>query len=576
VSLDVSINLASLSIIQEELSNTLTHAATDFEAHMANGSDQTDIQSCREGIAQVGGTFRLIEYPGAALLADEMALLVDVIVDEERKTTDAMVNALIHSFFVLPRYIEFISIRESELPTIVIPYVNELRVGRRVDLLSEHHFYQGSIPTMGLMDQTSEEPNIKLLLASLPRLQSMYQAGLVGVIKEPDSSLHYLFMGRSVSRITKLLGNHAQAEVWQLAGLVLNAFGAGDLEMTINRKRNLATLEKQMRSIVTKGEQGLVSDATAELKKDLLFMLMLTSYSGEGMAQLRAAYSLPDLGISDNDIRAQRDSMHGPSLDTLESVIKVMTEEVRYAKDILEIGSQNAGVESEDLATLIETVARISDTLNILNLSGPKATLDEQLTNIRQWQAQMDGTGLTRSDFQHAADCLLYIESALASLDRREVSVDDLNKANVLARKKIVASSQLAQANQLVLEEAQAGIALAKRAITSYVEANFDIAHISNVGTTLNTVWGGLHMLNYNRAASVIKSCGAFVASHIDDRQPGEQRYQLLETLADALISLEYYLNELTSRHGANEKVLEIAEQSLAALGFAVEPLKSE
>ena len=51
----------------------------------------------------------------------------------------------------------------------------------------------------------------------------------------------------------------------------------------------------------------------------------------------------------------------------------------------------------------------------------------------------------------------------------------------------------------------------------------------------------------------------------------GGQRHQLLETLADALISLEYYLAELETSRDVNEQILEVAEESLAALGFAVE-----
>ncbi|ARN75851.1 hypothetical protein [Oceanicoccus sagamiensis] len=569
MSLDVSINLNSLRVIQEELGSTLSQAANEFEAYTIDQSNSGHINACHECLVQVGGTFRLLEYPGAALLADEMALLVSVMADEERKTTNTMIEALTHALFVLPRYIEYISVRQSELPILVIPYVNELRVSRRAELMAESHFYQGEIPTMGLMAAAGSEPDLRLLKATAPRLRHMYQTGLVGVIKEPDSSPHYLFMSRAVARFVALLGNHSQAEIWQLASAVLEAFGAGKLEMTLNRKRNLADIEKLMRLVVSQGDEGLAQAPPASLKQDLLFMLMLSSYSSDAMSAMRQAYSLPSLAISDDDIAKQRASMHGPSLDTIESVIKVLSEELRNAKDVLEIGSQNNSIDGEDLSLLIDTVARVADTLSVLNLQGPKDTLTEQLEIVRAWQS--DASDVGSADFISVADTLLYIESALGGLDRRELTVEDLNQATAITRKKIIASSQLAQAEQLVIEEAQSGIALAKRAITSYVDSNFDVAHISNVTTTLNTVRGGLHMLNYNRAAAVLKSCHDFVEHHIAERNPGEQRHQLLETLADALISLEYYLTELETSRSVNEDILLVAEESLAALGFAVE-----
>ncbi len=574
MSLDVSINLNSLKVIQEELSNTINQAATEFEAYTVDQGSSGHIKDCHACLVQVGGTFRLLEYPGAALLADEMALLAAVIANEETKTTNTMIEALTHALFVLPSYIEYISIRQSELPILVVPYVNELRVSRRAELIPESHFYRGDIPSMGLMAAESSAPDLRLLMATAPRLRHMYQTGLVGVIKEPDSSPHYLFMSRAVARFVSLLGTHAQAEIWQLASVVLAAFGAGKLEMTLNRKRNLAEIEKMMRMIVSKGEEGLNQLSPEILKKDLLFMLMLSNFNSADMSAIKNAYSLPDLGISDDDIAKQRASMHGPSLDTIESVIKVLSEELRNAKDVLEIGSQNNGIDGEDLSLLVDTISRVADTLSVLNLQGPKDTLVEQLEKARSWQEGDSSVG--SADFMAVADTLLYIESALSSLDRRELTVEDLNEATAITRKKIIASSQLAQAEQLVIEEAQSGIALAKRAITSYVDSNFDVAHISNVTTTLNTVRGGLHILNYSRAAAVLQSCHDFVSHHIEERNPGEQRHQLLETLADALISLEYYLTELESSRSVNEDILLVAEESLAALGFAVEPGTTE
>jgi hypothetical protein len=59
-------------------------------------------------------------------------------------------------------------------------------------------------------------------------------------------------------------------------------------------------------------------------------------------------------------------------------------------------------------------------------------------------------------------------------------------------------------------------------------------------------------------------------ASTRDKQYSGPQRHQLLETLADALISLEYYFSEIAAGRTPDEKILGVAEESLAALGFAV------
>lgn len=565
MSLQVSINTNSLNTIREELDNTLNHAATDFESYLADQKNHGNLDSSREAIGQVGGTFRLLEYVGAALIADELKALLDGVA-ESGTTSDAMINAATHAFFVLPRYIEYVSIKHFDLPILVIPYVNEMRASRRAPMLAEREYFKGTLPSAGKLQPPPGSADIAALVAAAPRLRSMYQTGLVGVINDPKPTAHFQFMQRSLTRFLSMLGGRPEAEIWQLAAAVVEAFASDGLEVTLNRKRILADIEKLMRVVVSEGEKGLQAPPRQGLKEDLLFLVMLTNAKSAEIDIIRKAYAMPAVEMDDSVIRSHRNAMHGPSLDTLESVISVLKDELRAAKDILEIASQNNGIVDEDAKTLRDVIARVGDTLKVLNLSGPEATLREQLANIDAWTEDAG-----REQFLETADTVLYVESALSSLDRRELTVDDLNQATELTRKKIVAGSQLAEAERLVLEEAQSGIALSKRAITSYVDSNFDAAHIANVATTLRTVRGGLKILNYDRAAAVLKSCADFVSENTKSASAGTQRHQLLETLADALISLEYYLSELESNQQVNEKILEVAEESLAALGYAVE-----
>lgn len=85
MSLEVSVNLNSLSMVREELDNTIIQAASEFEVYLANTEELQQLESSRELIAQVGGIFRLLEYPGAALLAEEISELRLLLVTLKRK-----------------------------------------------------------------------------------------------------------------------------------------------------------------------------------------------------------------------------------------------------------------------------------------------------------------------------------------------------------------------------------------------------------------------------------------------------------------------------------------------------------
>lgn len=569
MSLEVEVNLNSLKMVQGEVENGITQSATEFEAFLADQQNTEHLIAATNSIAQIGGTFRLLEYPGAALIADEMALLLAVIADESRKTTHSMLDAVTQAYFVLPRYIEYITIAQKALPTLVIPYVNEMRVSRKEQLLPEYHFYPREFSTIGQLPMGNHAMQLDLLLANAKGLNRMFQTGLIGLIREPNNAIHFQYVSRAVKRVVKLMGNDPNVELLRLASAVLTCFSAGKLELTLNRKRNLSAIEKCLRIIANKGEAGIQDLNSDEIKRDLLFMLMLVDSDDPEVGIIRQAYSLPIMTTTDDDIVKRRHIMQGPNQDTLQTVTSVLKEELRNIKDILEISSQNESIDDEELLVLKEVIIRVADTLSILNLMGPKEILMEQIARIQSKEQQQQN--LTIDDFQHIADVVLYVESALSSLNRREVTIDTINEADAGARQEIVANNHLAEAQQLVIEEARSAISRVKRGISSYVDSNFDSAHITDVPDILDSVRGGLQVLNYSRAAAIIKSCSAFVVNHIKESNPQSQHHQLLETLADTLISLEYYLNELEINHRVNDKILDVAEDSLSALGFAIE-----
>lgn len=564
MSLEVKVNLNSLRIVREELFATIEQAATDFEAFMLDQAEGAALTACVEKMAQVAGAMRLLEYPGAALLADEMGAMARLLKSADRAPTKSQVDALTHGLFVLPRYLEYLSSRQAALPILLIPYINELRIARREPLYPESYFCDKFSFDLARIPKVEKAPGAEQLSTAAKRLLLMYQTGLLGVLKGNKLKPHILLMSRAVTRLSGMLGKDANTAEWTLVEVVLECFSNGSLELTFNRKRLLADIEKSIREL-TNGVSVAGFSGRENYHRELSFALLMAPEKSPRAKTISDVMGLHALPLSDRDIAAQRVIMHGPSTDTIESVIKVLHEELRAAKDVLEVAAQNNTIDTDDLINLITILRRVSDTLSVLNLTGPQATLVEQQEKVAGWE---NNNNVRTLEFLEVADAVLFVESSLNGLDRKEISVAELNEASVLTRKRVIASSHLAEAERVVIVEAESGIALAKRAITAYVDSNYDAAHIANLATTLNSVRGGLQVLGYQRAADVLNNCGAFISAHMKQTNAKDQRHQLLETLADALISLEYYLGEVAVSRDVNEKILEVAEESLAALGF--------
>lgn len=102
------------------------------------------------------------------------------------------------------------------------------------------------------------------------------------------------------------------------------------------------------------------------------------------------------------------------------------------------------------------------------------------------------------------------------------------------------------------------------------LESNGDRMHLANVPVSLQAVRGGLWFLGQERAAKLIGMCADYIQTRMIETQqmPSEQ---MLETLADALSSLEYYLEGgAVLRPETSPSVLDLAEESVRALGMPV------
>lgn len=567
VSLERPINLNSLRTVREELDATLQRSAAEFEAYLLDPAATTALQQCHEGMVQIGGCLRLIELPGAALLADEMALALAGMREAASAPGENLLSAIGQGFVVLPRYLDFIATRQKSVPILVMPFVNEIRAARRAPLLPEFHFESfqpgGAPPAWPANAAGLDVPR------ESARLRHMFQVGFLQVIKGRSEAAGCQLLARAASRLADLHGDAAGDGFFVALAAATECFAAEALRLHFGRRRLLAGAEQLIGRYLRQGAQALGSDVATACRLELLFLVALSGHREGTVGRVAESWQLPDLSPADAELSRARAAMQGPSADTIDSVVRALREELRQAREILEITAQHQGLDAEELRPLRGLADRVGDTLVLLNLTRPAAQLKERLGALLDTTQPVDSIG---PRLQAAADEVLFVESCLSALQHGRVSAEDLDSDAPGTRARIIADSHLADAEDLVLEEGLAAILMAKRAIGSYLESGFDRAHIANLGVTLNTVRGGLLILNYRRAAAVVAGAIAFINAHIEERKQNEaQRQQLLETLADALISLEHYLSELGGDRQADERILEIAEESLAALGHAVE-----
>ncbi len=563
-----TLNLASLKMVQDELVATIEQSAVRLEQFAQDRNNGELLQNCIDGIKQIRGILSLIQLRGVDLLADELAThITDITLGEDEKT-DAKLELLTASFFILPRYLEYCTQTARSMAMLLIPHINELRLARKAAPLPESYFY----PLNAIKPNPRALPSRQALPEDLStlvrRLRHMYQTALLNVLKGVQVKASLGMMTRALQRLETASTGAALSNFWWLARTTLTAVAEKNMQLGKGRKMLLSAIEREIKRFQFEGSAVLEREVDPALQKELLYLLALSNSDNEAAQTVLSAYGIGKLAYTEAELAREMEFLNGPSANTISSMVAVLTDELHSTKNILERAAQGGAELLSESPELLDTLKKVADILAIVGLVAPSNSLKHEIIKITEWQANR--SPVSADELLVVADTLLYVESTIAGLSNANLSDEKVAQINALSRDAAMANNQIAEAEKIVIDEAEAGLLLVKRALSAFAESNYDKGHIRNIVGTLDSVRGGMFLLGLPRAAKVLAGCMRFVDEDLlaNDQHPAVQH--LLETFADAVISLEYYLDAIKLDKNADTGVLQIAEESLQALGYNV------
>ncbi|HDY98353.1 MAG TPA: ferrous iron transporter B [Pseudomonas sabulinigri] len=551
----------SLDLVRDELFASMGEVEDLLQQFLDDRQNGNLLQQSIEGLQQLRGTLALIELKGAAEMLDEMISLATDIPTHDGDERNEQLSALCDSLFLLERYLDQARQSGRERPELLLPTINQLRAHRPgVPALPQSHFYP--LPVAGLPANFRSGSQDSMDTKVFNRLRQMYQLGLLGLIREDGLAAATPLMQRALQRFESCLGPHTATLCW-VAGAALEAIEQTPLALTAPRKRLFSMLDREIK----RAAQGSVDSVNALLMHELLYLVALADGNCSRSQEVVQAYQLPDPGFTELEIENAFGRLRGPGVDVMHSVAEALREEITAIKDLLDLLARNAGDAEQSLETLCTGLERLWKTLGMLDLHAEAKAIQAVCGQIAGWSGEQPQSLET---LEHVADAVLRAETAVNYLDAHA----EEGESGASGPDGFSEPLELKEARIVLIEESQAGLALAKRAITAYMESGNDAMHLLNVPPSLETVRGGLVFLGMSRAASVIHMAASFIRETMLERKQVPKDQQL-EVLADALTSIEFYLESAERAAVATGDVLTLAEESLAELGYAVSEAKS-
>ncbi|MBN3863019.1 response regulator [Pseudomonas frederiksbergensis] len=548
----------ALEWVKGEIAETLKQAHQAIETLIDDPQATHALSECLACVHQVHGGLQMVEFYGAALLAEEIEQLISALQQNRVSHRDEAIHLLLHALGQLPTYLDRVQGARRDLPLVVLPLINDLRSARGESLLSETSLFSPQLPDLPPLSEQalallepSDLPNV------LRKLRQMLQMALAGLLREQDDDTHFDYLARVFSRLEGLCGDAPLSPLWHVASALVEGMRNGSIANSPTLRSLFKDADKELKRLLEQGMPGINQPAPAELLKSLLFYIAKAEHPTGQMLTMKDRYSLDDALPDSAMVDEERARLVGPDRDAMRSVLAALCEELVRVKERLDLFVRSDRQHTSDLDSLLAPLRQIADTLAVLGFGQPRKVIIDQLAVVLSLaQGQREPNDATLMD---VAGALLYVEATLAGMvgTVEPESQEDSR----------LPTTDLTQIHQIVIKEARICLQQAKDMIVDYIDADWDRQYLQPLPALLTQVRGALAMIPLARAASLVEACNGFIREHllVDPGQPG---WQQLDSLADVVTSIEYYLERLSDDPEApGEQLLDVAEKGLAALG---------
>lgn len=561
---------ASLNLVKEQIDESLALAETNLEQFVEEPDNDSRLRTTIEQFSQIKGVFKLINLGGAAILCEELEQLGLRILGRRQHNSERELATISGAIMLLSYYLEYVEVKKRALPVLLIPTINEVRSLLDRPLITESLFFELSDNPARPAKSGPAEPDRAEIDKTGRRLRHMYQVGMLGIFKQANIVTNAKLMVRALQRLDAMVGNTAMAKLLWLARGVVEAIGSERVELSTSRKSLLGMIDRQIKAMVFQGDSALKKETPFSLVKECVYVALLAGPATDTLKSICETYKLDTHSFTDATLRAERDIMRGPGGSVIRSVAEALNEELALIKDALDLGARGASADNEGFNNTADAMLKVANTLIMLGLSKPAGLFKEQSNIVRGWSSgKIDGDS---DEFNKVADALLYVENSIATLaPRRGPDIVNFEQKAADAINAGMSVTQLDDARRVVVVEARAGLSLAKRAITSFMDSNWDGMHLANVPVTLKSVWGGLIFLQLPRAAEIVRVCELFIDQKLIQDRTDKPAANTMETLADAITGVDYFLEGMEDNKPIGEGVLDVAEDSMRELGYPVQ-----
>jgi chemosensory pili system protein ChpA (sensor histidine kinase/response regulator) len=556
----------ALGVVSQELLETIQNAHLALEDSIDGRGGSTALVRSGQLLHQVSGVLKLTETYGAALLAEEMEAVCSYLANlRPGKGREDGLDALTRSMVQLPIYIERLLGGGRDIALVLLPMLNDLRAARGQPLLSEGTLLLLNLspqhkPAAGADRETSGEDPVSVAA----RLRPKFQLALLGWIQGADTEQHLRTLSGVIEALERCANRDDMYQLWWVVGGVLESLQNGGLATSVALKRLLGQTDRQMKLLIDEGIEAFDKYPVADLLNNLLYYVARSSNAGERISEIRAAFNLSELLPGDEQVEHARESLAAPSVKLMKTVAAAIREDLARVKDVLDIYVRTGMDKPAELVPQLDLLKKISDTLGVLGLGELRGDIDSEINRLKT--VVSEGGAPSEQTIVEIASTLLRVEDRLDQQLVRLIVPQEQAVPGDEPELSPVEDADYKEVAEAVMRESIINLARIKETFSQSLGSYGTSQGLDSVPGLVRGIKAGLMMLNKSRAVDVVDRIGNLISLALSGGGPSRLTQKETDRLADAIVSIEYYMETVKAGRSEPWYMLDNAEACLAVL----------
>ena len=536
-------DLPSLHLLRPEIAVTLH----DAEMHLSEFNDDSSqaplLLDSVDTLAQLAKVLRLIQLEEGYELANSLSAGLQKLYDERDRPNNDMMMDVSEGIMTLARYIEFVLLKETIEPSLLLPIINQLHSDLNQPLLQLSDLTANKNSSIVIANPEQNYQPLKSLGIDPKKLVEAYRAGLSVALTAQSNQLSPKELEKlnAMQAACEMVSKRTDSLFWHAADAAVSDL-AGVLPLSNLQKRALIFVEQQFNDYLPVNDSRFAD-------------LVQFASSRDSQLALQVQHKFSANTLDETQLKTMRRFLFGPDREVTSTLNQLIQQEIDLIKSASDSYARQVNLNSstDEIDSMAQRLHDLSSVFKTLNLNEVSAALTQQIGKVKTW------TQPTPADFDELLGTLMMAENAAINLAKSHTP----GAVTLPVYNQTISLHQIETAHNTLVQESRTAIATIETALNDYLnDTDKDILHIKPVPDMMRAISGACLFLNLPRQSQLLKRA-ATVLQNLIEQQGGKLSEHELAKIADIVMSADYYLESLETNKPAGNHAMYVGYRSL-------------